>query len=106
MRETAGLTLQAPADLAGVSLRDWQYWDSPDSVAEIRDDVYALLDHLLSEKASRVVDILDSLEALDAEFDAGNGEAAVVSLVRYRSQAQLDRVHPEFPGGLTHCWPC
>ncbi|WP_018600998.1 DUF1870 family protein [Mycobacterium sp. 155] len=100
MREAAGLTLQAAADLAGVSLRTWQYWESPDSTQEIKEDVFALLDHLLQEKASRVADILDKLEELDAEFDAGDGEVAVVSLVRYRSQEQLDRVHRGFPGGI------
>ncbi|CPR93730.1 DUF1870 family protein [Mycobacteroides abscessus] len=100
MREAAGQTMQAAADLAGVSLRTWQYWESPDSTGAIKEDVFALLDELLQIKASRVADVLDTVEDLDDEFENEDGSPALVSLVRYRSQEHLDRVHPGYPGGI------
>lgn len=99
LREAAGLTLQAASDLAGVSLRAWQYWESPDSTQPIKPDVYALLSGLVDRKAEMVDAMLDRLETMDSEF-GDDGDEPIVQLTRYRSQEQLDRVDPGFPGGI------
>ncbi|ART70698.1 hypothetical protein BTO20_21075 [Mycobacterium dioxanotrophicus] len=98
MREVAGLSMRAAADLCGVSLRTWQYWESPGSDQSIKDDVYELLDGLLRRKSQMVQQFLDAVADLDARHSAD--EIPPVSIVRYRSQTELEEVYPDFPGGI------
>lgn len=95
MRETVGLTAQQAADLAGVSLRTWQYWESPDG-PDAKDDIGKVLASLLSRVISSVDAALDMLDSLPPE-----GNLRPVTLTRYRTQSDLNDAHPNFHGGLS-----
>lgn len=84
--------MQTAADLCGVSLRTWQYWESPASEQTIKPDVRKLLGDLLERKSELVAEFLASV--------GEDGDGAPVVLVRYRSQEELDRHRPGFPGGF------
>lgn len=84
LREACGLTAQSAADLCGVSLRSWQYWESPDSTAAIKPDVRAKLDELLALKRQAA-----------ALMARGGGP-----LVRYVDESRLRAQVPEFDGPL------
>lgn len=81
--------MQVAAELAGVSLRTWQYWESPATDQPIKPDVELLLVNLLAHKAQQVEEMVAAL---------GDSDPAIV--VRYRSQVELDQALPTFPGGI------
>ncbi|WP_276005923.1 DUF1870 family protein [Mycolicibacterium frederiksbergense] len=89
LREATGLTMQTAAHLAGVSLRTWQYWESPATDQPIKPDVELLLVNLLAHKAQQVEEVIAAL---------GDSDPAIV--LRYRSQAEMDQALPGFPGGI------
>lgn len=93
LREACGLTLNEAADLAGVSLRSWQYWESPDYEGGIKPDVLNALNGyliILDEAAGNFDTAIESLP-----------EGTPVTLTRYRTEEALLRNHPDWVGGLS-----
>lgn len=94
VRELLGLTAQSAAQLAGVSLRTWQNWESSQLDRVVRPEVSALLSERLAHLVGRVAGTLDATNGLS------RGGGQTLRLRRYDSEEFLREEHPEFPGGL------
>lgn len=94
LRRAVGLNVQQAADLSGVSLRTWQYWEAGES--PVKPDVAAKFEKLLDLTLANIRATDEALEQLENT----PAEDAPIVLTRYRNQAALDRAHPRFPGGL------
>ena len=93
LREHAGLTMEEASALAGVSLRSWQRWEAPDYDGVQKADV---LDALMG-----AADLLDRMIENSMEALADLADGVPIRITRYRTQAALDRNHPDFPYPLS-----
>ncbi|WP_087003604.1 DUF1870 family protein [Gulosibacter sp. 10] len=93
LREETGLTLNEAADLAGVSLRTWKYWESPERDQPARPDVIEQLERILAVQDRGIDAVLEAHGSIP--------EDTVMTLTRYRTDGALARSHPGFPGGLS-----
>lgn len=91
LRELVGLSQQQAADLVGVSLRSWQYWESPTGPNAKPDVAAALVGRL-----TRIQDVVDSIP----DYNRMSEPPTEVVVTRYRSEADLNAAHPGYPGGL------
>lgn len=80
-----------------MSLRTWQYWESPKQEGEVKPDVIEKFENLLDLTLRNILATEDAI----GELDGTDAENAPITLTRYRNQAALDRAHPNFPGGIS-----
>lgn len=91
IRESLGLTLQWLADQAQVKMRTAQYWESGRSA--VPDDVAQMLIGLDEQFWQLIADYLEQVKEI---ADENGSLPEEIVLLRYRTDADLWKFHPDF----------